>query len=315
MSSPVDEPTVADGGPAAATARVLIVCRDGRLTSQLTDLLRAGFPRGLLITQAIDLDDALVELHERGTTAILLGEVGPAHTQLAALAPLRATAPELPIIVVSELPEPHLGHQAVAAGAQDHAGVEELTAESLAQMVRFGLLRKRAEAQLVERASQDPLSGLPNRTAFLDRLTIALDRTRRTGAPIAVLLLDLDAFAGVNEAFGRAAGDQVLCAVAERLSAMLRPADAVARFGADEFALLVEDVAEDEDVAAIAERAVGSAQAPVPIDGAEVSITVSVGASLVRAGSADAEAVMREAVVALSRGSRPEVGIGTPDTG
>lgn len=310
MSSPADEATEPDGGPAGATARVLIVCRDGRPAARLTGLLRAGFPQGLLITHAIALDDALVEVHERGTTAILLGELGPGHAHLDAVAPLRTAAPEIPIIVVSESRDPHLGHQAVAAGAQDHACVEELTAESVAQMIRFGLLRKRAEAQLVARASADPLSGLPNRIAFFDHLTVALERTRRTGGSIAVLLLDIERFNQINEAVGPAGGDQVLCAVAERLSGMLRPADAVARFGADEFALLVDDVADDQDAAALAERVMRVAGEPIPIDGGEVSITVSVGVALIRDGAADADAVMREAIAAVSRGTRQAVGSG-----
>lgn len=302
MSARRDEHGETGGEAVTATARVLILCDGERLTGRLTALLRAGFPHGLLITLAAALDDAVIELHDRSATAILLGELGGVEAQLDALDALRSAAPDAPVIAVSAAREPHAGAQAVAAGAQDHACIEDLSAESLAEKIRFGLLRKRAETELVARAGEDPLSGLPGRIAFLDRLTLALERTRRAGGSIAVLLLAVDAFAMINETFGPAAGDELLAVLADRLGALLRPADTVARFGPDEFALLVEDVADEQDAATVAERAGRAARAPILIDGDEVSVTVSVGVALIRDGSADADAVMGAAVAAVSRG-------------
>src|SRR5919202_4533908 len=100
--------------------------------------------------------------------------------------------------------------------------------------------RRRLQEQLTHQAFHDSLTGLPNRALFGDRLQQALARARRDAAPVAVAMIDLDDFKSVNDSMGHAAGDDLLRGVAERLSGALRDSDTVARFGGDEFALIVE---------------------------------------------------------------------------
>jgi diguanylate cyclase (GGDEF)-like protein/PAS domain S-box-containing protein len=141
--------------------------------------------------------------------------------------------------------------------------------------------RKSAELQLAHQAMHDALTGLPNRTLFLDRLAHALRRRRRGGTGVlAVLFFDVDRFKVVNDSLGHAVGDRLLVDVAARVDAALRPADTVARFGGDEFTVLCEDIAGELEAVAIAQRLVDLFDEPFDIDGREVFLSTSVGIAL-----------------------------------
>jgi diguanylate cyclase (GGDEF)-like protein/PAS domain S-box-containing protein len=161
--------------------------------------------------------------------------------------------------------------------------------------------RELAAGELAFQASHDPLTGLPNRTLFLDRLEHALARSRRSGARLAVVFLDLDDFKVVNDTRGHEAGDQLLLALAPRLSAALRPGDTIARFGGDEFVVLCEDLSSDEDGIRIAQRMADACRRPVTIRGHRHEITVSAGVALGRGRSATASDLLRDADAAMYR--------------
>ena len=136
--------------------------------------------------------------------------------------------------------------------------------------------RRALEDALRERALRDALTGLPNRTLFLDRARQALDRRRRQPVPLVVAFLDLDDFKAVNDTFGHGAGDELLVEMSRRLVACVRPSDTVARLGGDEFAVLLEHT--DLDTArVVVERMLQSAAVPVEVGGDEVVVSLSVG--------------------------------------
>jgi diguanylate cyclase (GGDEF)-like protein/PAS domain S-box-containing protein len=163
--------------------------------------------------------------------------------------------------------------------------------------------RKALEAELERRASHDPLTGLPNRRAFVDRLGQALLSTRRKkSTKVGVLFMDLDRFKIVNDSLGHEAGDRLLVAVAERLKNRLRPEDAPARFGGDEFAVLLESVENPSEVIRVAQRIVESLREPFTVDDHQVSVSTSVGIALGTAhANDDPEGMLREADVAMYR--------------
>jgi diguanylate cyclase (GGDEF)-like protein/PAS domain S-box-containing protein len=158
--------------------------------------------------------------------------------------------------------------------------------------------RRALERELQHRAFHDALTGLANRLLFQDRATQALARRRRTGATVAVLVIDLDDFSSVNDTLGHSVGDELLVAAAGRLSAMARESDTAARLGADEFALLIEDAGGDGDVQALAERIVAAFAVPFQLVGASVVTTATVGIATTE-DSADAGDLVRHADLAL----------------
>ncbi|HEY0606918.1 MAG TPA: EAL domain-containing protein [Herpetosiphonaceae bacterium] len=162
--------------------------------------------------------------------------------------------------------------------------------------------RKIFEAQLRYLAFHDPLSSLPNRVLFMERLSHALERAQRHHKRIAVLFLDLDNFKVVNDSLGHQAGDQLLRTVAQRLQGCIRPADTVARLGGDEFIILLEEIGEVRDATQIAERIQQALSAPLRLnDEHEVFTTVSIGIALNTADQHRPDDLVRSADLAMYR--------------
>ena len=161
--------------------------------------------------------------------------------------------------------------------------------------------RKRLERQLTQQAFHDPLTGLANRTLFVERLEQALARSVRRGKPVAVLFLDLDRFKLINDTFGHSRGDQLLVEVARRLAGCLRLEDTAARLGGDEFTVLLEEVSSLEVPRQVAERIRQALEAPFYIEGQQVFVSVSVGIALGSGTQHKAGELMRNADIAMYR--------------
>jgi diguanylate cyclase (GGDEF)-like protein len=260
---------------------VLLVEDDPRAAMLIGDMLRATWSDGLVVAHAQRLADASRELREHGATCVLLDVTGEGAEPLARLEQLRSAAPDVPIIVLSLDGDEELGLAAVTAGAQDFLRRSELNPALLARSVRYAIERKRSEAELAHQALHDPLTALPNRALFIDRLTVALDRSRRKGALVAVLFLDVDNFKRINDSMGHAAGDLLLTVLAGRFREMLRPMDTVARFGGDEFTFLFEELDSEREAVLIADRISQSVSQPVNLSDTETSIAVSIGIAIV----------------------------------
>jgi diguanylate cyclase (GGDEF)-like protein/PAS domain S-box-containing protein len=160
--------------------------------------------------------------------------------------------------------------------------------------------RKAFEARLAHQAFHDPLTNLANRALLVERARHAIARARREQGGLAVLFLDLDDFKTINDGLGHDGGDAVLCAVAERISGSLRSSDTAARFGGDEFVVLLEDLDSDYTAVEVAERILDDLRPGMSIAGKEISVQASVGISLLSASkTADAEELLRDADAAM----------------
>jgi diguanylate cyclase (GGDEF)-like protein len=159
--------------------------------------------------------------------------------------------------------------------------------------------RRALEQKLAHQAFHDPLTSLPNRALFMNRLSHALARTARRPEAVAVLFLDLDRFKIINDSLGHHVGDRLLVEVSARLRECLRPADTVARLGGDEFAVLLEDIDGLSEATRVAERIAAVLESAFAFEGREVFVTTSVGIAFSHAGLAGPEDILRDADIAM----------------
>lgn len=177
--------------------------------------------------------------------------------------------------------------------------LDDPTVSGLVLTARDVSERTELQEQLTRQAFHDPLTGLANRMLFTDRVEHALSRAARVGEQVAVLMIDLDDFKGVNDTLGHAAGDELLVAVAERLDATVRPGDTVARLGGDEFAVLLEGVSTASDAPRVGHRILDTLRGAVTISGRELFPHGSIGCAIGGYGGERVDELLRMADVAM----------------
>jgi diguanylate cyclase (GGDEF)-like protein len=170
----------------------------------------------------------------------------------------------------------------------------------------------RTTEELRNLANHDELTGLPNRSLLHDRLGLAITQSHRQGSHLAVLFLDLDDFKRVNDSLGHGSGDSLLVELARRVRTSVRAGDTVARFGGDEFIVLLDGVSGARDAELVAAKVLDAVQAPYRLDGHEVSIAASLGVSVYPRDGTSSDELLRSADAAMYREKRRAV---TPGPG
>ena len=168
-------------------------------------------------------------------------------------------------------------------------------------IVRDVTERKALERRLTSQLTHDPLTGLPNRMLFIDRLTLALARAERTGRSVGVLFCGIDRFKVINDSLGHTAGDALLFALGSRFREAVRTADTVARFGGDEFVVLVENLTDAADAIRVADQLTDALRGPVDVGPQHIHVTASIGVAVGLSGTDSADGLVRDADVAMHR--------------
>lgn len=298
-SSRPSEVTRAQGSP----ERILLL-EDEDADAALLAALLSSSGHGGTLTRSKRLGEAL-DLLDRERFGIIISDLSlPDARGLDAVLRIQNVASHTPLIVLSGLTDDALALQAVQAGAQDVLVKDRVDATALLRSIRYAHERKRAELDLARLAHFDPLTELPNRGYFRERLGHALTRARRSGVPLAVLFVDLDDFKPVNDMHGHAAGDSLLVAIGGRLQDTVRDGDIVARLGGDEFAVVLADLSGLDEAISVAERMLGAIAAPHRLGDDEARVTASIGVAVHPAAGETAEELLKAADHAMYAAKR-----------
>jgi diguanylate cyclase (GGDEF)-like protein len=316
---------------AMTNVRILVVDDDETLGSIVAQVLEE---EGHEVTVVQSGEEALALFAQQAFplvfTDLVMGEVSGLHL----LEEIKKTTPDIQVIVMTGHASMDTAVQAMRAGAHDYlvkpfedldliTAVARRTIEKIELITQNRLLidslainnreltelnvrlaeelcqRQRAEKEIHELAYFDPLTGLPNRTLFRDRLDYALAQAWRTKNQLAVLILDLDRFKHVIESLGHEGGDHVLKVVAARLQENIRQSDTLAHLGGDEFALLIPVSKDEQEPARVAEKILALLSHPLKVEGKEFVISASIGIALHPADGNDRETLLKHADMAL----------------
>ena len=261
------------------SVRVLLVEDNPGDRVLVREMLREAAPNAVL-TGAGRLTEAFEPVARGLADLVLLDLSLPDSFGLDGLRRLRAAAPEVPVVVLSGLADEEVALQAVQAGAQDYLMKGAVDGTSLARAMRYALERQRAERHLARLALRDPLTGLPNRVLFADRLEHALARRgRESGAGrLTLMFIDLDGFKAVNDRLGHLAGD--------------------------EFTVLCEGAADPEAAVVLATRLAETLAEPYELADGTAEIGAAIGIALARPGEQPAGELLRRADAAMYEAKR-----------
>ncbi|HEY9658610.1 MAG TPA: diguanylate cyclase, partial [Allocoleopsis sp.] len=201
----------------------------------------------------------------------------------------------------SVYPLPEAGYPMKQAIPQIWSQEELKLAQALGTHLYLSVMQMQIEDTMRHQASHDRLTKLPNRSLFDERLALELEQVIYSGEMLAVMFLDLDRFKSINDTLGHAIGDQLLQQVAQRIAGCLKQSDTIARWGGDEFTLLLPTIHSAEDITKIAQRILHVLQAPFNFSQQELHITASIGIALAPYDGQDAETLLKHADIAMYR--------------
>lgn len=268
---------------------VLIIEDDDVDRERLIRMLQQG-PRPLKVTEAASQAEALRMIREPSSRFdIVFLDFGLQDGDGRDLVPMiRAEIdPDCPIVAVTGNSNEQIAAASIKSGMTEFLPKRQLSEGQVLASLEEGIAwrryrrdLRRAEEELTHRSLHDPLTDLPNRTLFFDRLNQSCARAKRHGDAFAVLMVDLDRFKEINDSFGHAAGDLTLTTIARRLRSHFREVDTVARLGGDEFAILLQNVGTAELAMTLGEKLAGLIEQPITCDHRMLSVGASIGIAL-----------------------------------
>ncbi len=260
----------------------------------------------LTLKHVQDLSTALKCLKQRGYDLVLLDLSLPDSAGLETFYRIKKKAPEIPVVVLTGHDDESFALRSMKEGAQDYLVKGNIDGGALLRSLHFALERhqilkrwKNAWKKESDKATHDPLTHLPNRILFQDRLQQTLAMARRQKQGFCIFFMDLDRFKHVNDTLGHSLGDLLLQNVAQRLVSCLREEDTVARLGGDEFVGILYGVNNQRDADCVVERIKSHLKKPYTLQRHKVSITCSIGLMFYPSDGSDRQKLLEGADLAM----------------
>jgi len=286
--------------------KVLFVDREYGEYLLIADLLAQVRHTSYQLTWCSQLNTSLPKILAQDYDVVLLDYYWGDYNARELLNTVRLQACQSPIVVMTDEMETEVDREAIRAGASDYLIKGQIDVELLERTLRYAIERKQTEQHLARLAHYDPLTDIPNRILFRDRLEHAIRLAERDHTLFALMFIDLNGFKQVNDSFGHDAGDQIIRVCAERLSACMRRSDSVARMGGDEFTLLLQNTENNTDIAHIAQKVIDSISQPAQIGGYEVVVGCSIGIAIYPQAGRDADTLLKNADLAMYKAKQEE---------
>ena len=255
---------------------------------------------GYQVIEAADGKQAIQLTLEQRPDLVLMDAIMPVMDGFTATAEITANPQlaDIPVMIITALDDDQSVDRAFEVGAVDYI-TKPVKWSVLKQRVRRMIHTAVTEQKVRHLAYHDTLTGLPNRMLFMDRIDQAIARVNRSGESFALLFIDIDHFKIINDTLGHNAGDKLLLSVTQILLDSIRHADTVARFGGDEFIVLLEHIHKPEDTVAITNKLLKALHEPIMISGREVRISASIGIALYPEDGDDFGALLKHADTAM----------------
>jgi diguanylate cyclase (GGDEF)-like protein len=295
--------------------RVLLVDQSDADVELFQAMLDEAAPTSFDVARAATLADATAFLSSATADCAVVDLCLPDAEALAMIETLAVGSPEVALVALTGRDDDELGVDTIEAGASDYLSRSALDGKLLVRCIRHAVLRKRfehqlayarkeqahAEEALVHQSFHDPLTGLPNRLLFLDRLRQALDRAHDAESTVGVIYFDIDRFKVINDSLGYPVGDRLLLVVAKRLMGLVRPGDLFARIGSDEFAVLCEGLAGEDEAVGVADQICAAMSEPMLWQAGELVVGVSAGIAVAPFEPVDPDSLVTAAEAAMYR--------------
>ena len=263
--------------PSKEPVRVLLIEDSDIDATFVCRLLMSNPEFPFVVDRAATLAEALNMLRSDDYELAMLDLSLPDAVGLESFDQLRALDARMPVVVLTGLDDEELALQAIESGAQDFMAKGHITGQMLFRAVRFAIARQRKVMGFKAAADSDPLTGMPNRRHLETRFLELLSMAQQKGLPMSIALLDVDHFKKVNDQYGHFIGDAVLKEIARRLTSSLEAEMAAARFGGEEFALLMPGCSLDQACDFVQRTLKSLADTPMSFDDLTIRVTVECG--------------------------------------
>lgn len=288
------------------TTKILFIDREHGEYLLIADILAHVHFVKYDLTWCNQLDVALPKILSQEYDVVLLDYYWGDQNARDLLNAARVQACQTPIVVMTDEMETEVDREAIRAGASDYMIKGQIDSQLLERTLRYAIERKQTELHLARLAHYDPLTDIPNRILFRDRLEHAIRLAERDKTLFSLMFIDLNGFKQVNDTFGHDAGDALIRICAERLSECMRRSDSVARMGGDEFTLLLQNTESNTDMAHIAQKVIDSLSVPAQINGYEVVVGCSIGIAMYPQAGQDADTLLKNADMAMYKAKQED---------
>jgi diguanylate cyclase (GGDEF)-like protein len=280
-------------------ARILLLGSQPAEYSRLSDLLESSCEPQYQLLWCERQQSALSEISSGNYDVVLLDCAHQSDTALTLLQEITQQDCKVPIVALTEHVSEPIVQKVMRLGATDVLCLGKLDSYLLERCLSYAVEKHAADKKLAELSLYDPLTGVPNRVLFRQAMEESIERAKVDQVPLALLLINLDGFKKVNEVYGSEAGDQLVATMAKRLNHCVRKSDCLARVGADEFTLMLEDCETKDDIALVAKKVIDVLSNPFMVSDAPLMISCSIGIATYPESGDTVDGLLRRANMAM----------------